>query len=67
MIRSVRVWKMTNEYSLERKLIKMGDSLLITLPKIWLRARGLNKGDRMLVLFNNHEYLKLVPITKEAG
>ena len=58
---------MASEYSLERKLIQMGDSLMITLPKVWLRARGLEKGDKILVLFNSHEYLKLVPVTDKTS
>lgn len=57
---------MASEYSLERKLIQMGDSLMITLPKVWLRAKGLEKGDKILVLFNSHEYLKLVPVKETA-
>jgi antitoxin component of MazEF toxin-antitoxin module len=58
--------QMASEYSLERKLIQMGDSLMVTLPKVWIRAKGLQKGDRVLISFNSHEYLKLIPITEET-
>jgi antitoxin component of MazEF toxin-antitoxin module len=49
------------EYSLERRVIQMGRSLVVTLPAVWARAKRLAKGDRVLVKFDSYEYLKLMP------
>lgn len=43
----------------------MGRSLVVTLPAVWARAKGLEKGDRVLLQFDSYEYLKLVPACAE--
>jgi antitoxin component of MazEF toxin-antitoxin module len=53
------------EYESERKVIKISDSLGITLPQIWVRARGLKPGDKIKAVFNSHDYLKIVPVAAD--
>lgn len=36
----------------ERRLVKLGTSVIVTLPHGWLRYHGLKAGDRVLVRVN---------------
>lgn len=53
------------EYEVERKVLQISDSLAVTLPYFWARAHGLKRGDKVRLIFSNHDYLKLVPIPAE--
>jgi antitoxin component of MazEF toxin-antitoxin module len=59
---------MTNgdsEYEIQRKVLQLSDSLAVTLPHFWAKAHGVKHGDKVLWVFNNHDYLKLIPIPAE--
>ena len=48
----------------ERKIIRSGPSLVVTMPAWWLRHMGLGKGSIMLLSFDN-EKLVLRPKPEE--
>ena len=54
------------EYTVKRKLIKLGGSVVVTLPQIWARAHKLVAGNEVHVAFSGtSESLKVIPIGKE--
>jgi antitoxin component of MazEF toxin-antitoxin module len=53
------------EYEIQRKVLQLSDSLAVTLPCFWAKAHGVKRGDKVLLVFNNHDYLKIVPIPAE--
>jgi len=53
---------MAREYTVKRPLIKMGGSVVVTLPKIWCDAESLAAGDEVLLKFDDHRELRLVPV-----
>jgi len=46
-----------------RVLMKIGGSLVIAVPKDYIKAHGLKKGDRMTLFYN--DVLHAEPVTKE--
>jgi len=42
------------EYTVTRKLHRQGGSLLVAIPKIWLDAERLKKGDNVTVVFDGN-------------
>jgi len=49
------------EYKVNRKILQVGEALGLTLPKILLEARNLQKGDRVRVEFDSYDFIKIVP------
>lgn len=47
----------------KRKIVKLGDSLCISLPPDWLRQNDLDKGDEVFLL-SNHDVRVLSPNSK---
>lgn len=43
-----------------RRLIRLGDSLVITLPKAWVDYYQLKPGDRVTVVANRRLVIKLI-------
>ena len=49
------------EYILKRKIIKLGRSLVVSLPKIWSDAMNLAEGQEVYVAFDEYDHLKVIP------
>lgn len=50
------------EYKETRRIFRVGGktgSLVITLPKLWLSANKLQRGDTVKVCFDNYPFLKI--------
>lgn len=60
---------MSREYILRRKVFRLGNpgGLVITLPKVWVEATGLVAGHEVLVVFDEYEYLKVMPVYNKAS
>lgn len=50
---------------MKKTIIKLGSSSGITLPKVWLDAHGIKKGDPVNVVYDNFDFLKIVPVKKQ--
>jgi len=55
------VKEMPKEYVLKRKVIKLGRSLIVSLPKIWSDAVNLTEGQEVYVAFDEYDHLKVIP------
>ena len=55
---------MPKEYVLKRKVIKLGNSLVISLPKIWSQAVHLTEGEEVNIAFDEYDHLKVTPLKK---
>jgi hypothetical protein len=51
----------TTEYTMKRKALRFGGSLVVALPPLWLRAEGVERGDTLLVAFDSYQFLKVIP------
>jgi len=51
------------EYVIDRKLIGAGNSVCVSLPKLWLNAKGLKLGDEIKLSFNG--VVKILPPESE--
>jgi antitoxin component of MazEF toxin-antitoxin module len=49
------------EYTIKRKVVRFGGSLVVALPPLWLRAEGVKRGDTLLIAFDSYEFLKVIP------
>lgn len=47
----------------KRSIIRVGDSLAVTIPPAWLRQKGLVVGDEVIVIADNE--IRIDKITKE--
>jgi len=56
---------MPHEYRTTRNLHEQGGSLLITLPKFWVEALGLKKGDQVTIVAN--DVLTIIPSAKKEN
>jgi antitoxin component of MazEF toxin-antitoxin module len=52
---------MPREYVLKRRVIKLGRSLVISLPKVWSDAVNLTEGQDVYVAFDAYDHLKVIP------
>jgi antitoxin component of MazEF toxin-antitoxin module len=51
----------TIEYTIKRKVVRFGGSLVVALPPLWLRAEGVERGDTLLIAFDSYQFLKVIP------
>lgn len=56
---------MSHEYKTTRNLHEQGGSLLITLPKFWVEALGLKKGDQVTLVVN--DTLTIIPPSEQTA
>ena len=53
------------EYSFKRRIVRLGNSnhysLVVSLPRVWTDANGLEAGTEVLVAFDDFPFLKIIP------
>jgi antitoxin component of MazEF toxin-antitoxin module len=52
------------EYTVQRLLQEQSGSFFVTLPKLWVRAKGLKESDPMTVRFNGNGSIEIEPAKK---
>lgn len=50
-----------------RRIIKINNSMMITLPKIWTKNKGLDAGDSIEVILLDDSSLRLLPHRRDGS